>query len=89
MEGIYSYTTSEGYDDFLKERGVPWIGRKLIIAAPVQLEVGYNESGKPPKRRSFFRTLSLIADPTHPPRMFRTFRGKISAQNDPKYGINM
>ena len=40
MEGSYSYTTSENYDDFLKERGVPWIGRKLIIAAPVQLEVG-------------------------------------------------
>ena len=40
MEGSYSYTTSEGYDDFLKERGVPWIGRKLIIAAPIQLEVG-------------------------------------------------
>ena len=40
MEGIYRYTTSEGYDDFLKERGVPWIGRKLIIAAPIQLEVG-------------------------------------------------
>ena len=54
MEGIYSYTTSEGYDDFLKERGVPWIGRKLIIAAPVQLEVGYNESGEPPKKMKFF-----------------------------------
>ena len=40
MEGSYSYTTSENYDDFLKERGVPWIGRKLIMAAPVQLEVG-------------------------------------------------
>ena len=39
MEGNYSYTSSEGYDDFLKERGVPWIGRKLIIAAPAQLEV--------------------------------------------------
>jgi len=39
MEGSFSYTTSENYDDFLKERGVPWIGRKLIIAAPVQLEI--------------------------------------------------
>ena len=54
MEGIYSYATSEGYDDFLKERGVPWVGRKLIIAAPVQLEVGYNESGEPPKKKKFF-----------------------------------
>ena len=44
MEGSYSYTTSEGYDDFLKERGVPWIGRKLIIAAPIQLEVGFFSS---------------------------------------------
>ena len=40
MEGTYSYTTSENYDEFLSKRGVPWIGRKLIIAAPVQLEVG-------------------------------------------------
>ena len=41
MEGTYTYTSSEGYDDFLSRRGVPWIGRKLIIAAPVELRVSH------------------------------------------------
>ena len=39
MEGSYTYTSSEGYDEFLGKRGVPWIVRKMILAAPVELQV--------------------------------------------------
>ena len=39
MEGSYTYTSSEGYDEFLGIRGVPWIVRKMILAAPVELKV--------------------------------------------------
>ena len=39
MEGSYRYTSSEGYDEFLGKRGVPWFVRKMILAAPVQLQV--------------------------------------------------
>ena len=39
MEGSYTYTSSEGYDEFLGIRGVPWIVRKMILAAPVELQV--------------------------------------------------
>ena len=40
MEGSFTYTSSEGYDEFLGKRGVPWIVRKMILAAPVELQVG-------------------------------------------------
>ena len=39
MEGSFTYTSSEGYDEFLGKRGVPWIVRKMILAAPVELQV--------------------------------------------------
>ena len=39
MEGSYTYTSSEGFDEFLGKRGVPWIVRKMILAAPVELQV--------------------------------------------------
>jgi len=43
MEGSYTYTSSEGYDEFLGIRGVPWIVRKMILAAPVELKVSPGE----------------------------------------------
>ena len=39
MEGSYTYTSSEGYDEFLGKRGIPWFIRKMILAAPVELQV--------------------------------------------------
>merc|ERR1719206_1647686 len=44
MEGSYTYTSSEGYDEFLGKRGIPWFVRKMILAAPVELQVSPGET---------------------------------------------
>ena len=39
MEGSYRHTGSEGYEEYLAKVGVPWILRKVILAAQLILQV--------------------------------------------------
>ena len=39
MEGNYTHKSSEGYDNYLKEVGVPFMLRKMILSTGLVLEV--------------------------------------------------
>ena len=39
LEGNYTHKSSEGYDNYLKEVGVPWMLRKMILSTGLVLEI--------------------------------------------------